>query len=188
MNHVMERWPHQQPTLRDDKVRLRPWTDADADGVYEACQDPDIQRYTNVPVPYRLEHAEFFVGPFQRNNWSARTGVGFAVTHAVTMKLLGACGLVGLDVTTGWSGVGYWIAPWARGRGAATRALGLVAAWAFEELGLREICAEVEDTNTASMRVAQVAGFHLTTDPPRWEEHRGERRLFLSFVRRWTQE
>jgi RimJ/RimL family protein N-acetyltransferase len=74
------------------------------------------------------------------------------------------------------------MAPWGRGRGAATRALRLLAEWALEEIGLREVYAEVEDTNAASMRVAQAAGFRLVNEPPRWEEHRGEPRLFLTLV------
>jgi RimJ/RimL family protein N-acetyltransferase len=181
---VVDQWPNQQPTLRGDAVLLRPWAAADAGEVYQACQDPEIQRYTTVPVPYLPEHAETFVGSFQRSHWMARTGVGFAVADAGTEQLLGACGLVGLDWPASWSGVGYWVAPWGRRRGVATCALRLLAQWALLELGLREIVAEVEDTNPASLRVAQAAGFRPAEKPSRWEEHRGEPRLFLTLVRR----
>ena len=43
--------PH--PPLADDVVVLRPFSLADVDRVTEACQDPDIQRFTTVPSPYR---------------------------------------------------------------------------------------------------------------------------------------
>ena len=53
--------PDARPTLIDGDLVLRPWQLADADAVYEACQDPIIQMYTTVPVPYTREHAEAFV-------------------------------------------------------------------------------------------------------------------------------
>jgi RimJ/RimL family protein N-acetyltransferase len=178
----MLRWPEVQPTLAEAVV-LRPWTDADVDEVFRACQDAEIQRYTNVPVPYLREHAEFFVGPFQATNWADRTGVGFAVTDGTDGALLGACGLIGVDLDADRSGVGYWTAPWGRGRGAASVALGLLAEWAIGQVGLLEVYAEVEEGNAASRRVAERAGFVRGDIEPRWEEHRGAQRLFLTFVR-----
>ena len=177
------RWPAVQPTLRDAEVVLRPWVEADADDVFRACQDADIQRFTNVPVPYLREHAESFVGPFQRSVWADRTGAGFAVTAAADGALQGACGLVGLDVAGRRSGVGYWIAPWARGQGVASRAVRLLSDWALAELGLHEVYAEVEESNAASRRAAERAGFRGGVVEPRWEEHRGAPRLFLTLTR-----
>jgi RimJ/RimL family protein N-acetyltransferase len=176
-------WPPDLPTITDGQVTLRAWRETDADDVHRACQDPDIQRYTQVPVPYLREHAEFFVGPFQRNNWNNRTGIGFAVTGPSGDNLLGACGLIGLDTEAAWTGVGYWIAPWARARGVGTRALRLLSDWALNELLLREVRAEIEDENTASRLVAERAGFVPSDSGPRWEEHRGSPRFFLNFVR-----
>ncbi len=55
--------------------------------------------------------------------------------------------------------VGYWVKREARGRGVATRALGLVARWALvdKELGRFQLRADV--ANEASQRVAEKAGF-----------------------------
>ena len=179
----MVRWPPVQPTLTGPVV-LRPWAEQDVDEVFRACQDSEIQRYTNIPVPYLRQHAEFFVGPFQRKNWADRSGAGFAVTDGDGEQLLGACGLVGVDLEARRSGVGYWVAPWGRGRGVATGALALLSAWATAEVGLRELYAEVEEANAASRRVAERAGFVQDDGEQRWEEHRGASRLFHVLVRR----
>jgi RimJ/RimL family protein N-acetyltransferase len=56
-------------------------------------------------------------------------------------------------------GLGYWIVPQARGRGAATAAVRLVVPWALEALGLRRLEAWVEPGNEASQRVLRGAGF-----------------------------
>ena len=55
--------------------------------------------------------------------------------------------------------IGYWLAPEARGRGAATRALRLLSAWTLREwpIGRLHLMADVD--NTASQAVAERAGF-----------------------------
>jgi RimJ/RimL family protein N-acetyltransferase len=56
--------------------------------------------------------------------------------------------------------VSYWLAPDGRGRGLATRALMLVAGWAFDVLGQQRLALQVEVQNLASQQVAQRCGFH----------------------------
>lgn len=55
--------------------------------------------------------------------------------------------------------VGYWVAPWARGRGVATAATRAVTRWAIEELGAKRVTLEAASTNYASQQVALNAGF-----------------------------
>ncbi len=48
--------------LHDGELVLRPWREEDADAVYEACQDVEIQHWIPaIPRPYTLEHARAFV-------------------------------------------------------------------------------------------------------------------------------
>jgi RimJ/RimL family protein N-acetyltransferase len=55
--------------------------------------------------------------------------------------------------------VSYFLAARARGRGLATRAVGLAARWAFGELGLARLELRAHPANEASHRVAERAGF-----------------------------
>jgi hypothetical protein len=59
-------------------VRLRPRRPDDVDAVFAACQDGEIQRWTEVPVPYLREHAESSVGAGAARTWTAG-GAAFAV-------------------------------------------------------------------------------------------------------------
>jgi RimJ/RimL family protein N-acetyltransferase len=54
--------------------------------------------------------------------------------------------------------VGYWIAPWARGRGIATEMTGLVAWWALGEQRFARVELRAATGNLASQRVAAKAG------------------------------
>jgi RimJ/RimL family protein N-acetyltransferase len=74
----------------------------------------------------------------------------------------GPLGLVSLRIAErdpGLAAVGYWLRPEARGRGAATVAVQLIARWAFDELGVERLELTTAPENVTSQRVAERAGF-----------------------------
>ncbi|PWR07426.1 GNAT family N-acetyltransferase [Micromonospora acroterricola] len=144
----------------EDGLLLRPWRGTDADAVHRACQDRDIQRWTTVPRPYLPEHAHGFVTDLSRRAWAEGTGAPFAVCDPASGDLLGSCGLVTID-GDGDGEIGYWTAPWARGRGVTVRAVRAVARWSFDTLGLRRLLWQAEVGNHASRLVALRAGFRI---------------------------
>jgi RimJ/RimL family protein N-acetyltransferase len=74
-------------------------------------------------------------------------------------RLAGSFSLLELDLGRGYGEIGYWVAPGARGRGVATRAVGLLHEWAVRELGLRRIEILPHAGNAASRRVAERCGY-----------------------------
>lgn len=140
----------------DGVVTLRHWRSSDAADVARACADQETARWLPVPVPYTVEAGVAYVDGIVPTQWSAGAAANVAVVDAADGELLGA---VGLTLREGIGEVGYWTAPWARGRGVAGRAATLHAGWGFEVLGLPrvELLADVE--NLASQRVAEKAGW-----------------------------
>lgn len=151
-------WPVTVPTLTDGSVMLRGWIDEDADAVYAACQDAEIQRWMDVPVPYLLEHAIQFIGEQSAGQWSSQKGAPFAITCPAHGGVLGSCGLVKVDARHLVAEVVYAVAPSARGGHVAQRAVGILCEWAFRELGMARLEFYIEAGNAASRAVAERVG------------------------------
>jgi RimJ/RimL family protein N-acetyltransferase len=167
------------PDLSDGVVRLRMPARSDVDAIHEACQDPAIIRFTRVPFPYSRLHAQAFVRNAQHE---LRTGSGVHVVAADprTDALLGVCGLV-LDRPRRSAEVGYWVAPWTRGRHVARRSVRQLVAWAFAEFDLRRVQLMADVRNVASQRVAEVCGFHREGVLRSFEDRLGDRIDYVMF-------
>lgn len=138
--------------------RLRALQPRDAEWIYRACQDPDIQRWTMVPRPYTREHADSFV--VDRGGELA----AYAIVTSLTDEPIGVAGLH--HVRGGVASVGYWVAPWGRGHGAAADALQILQSIISQQTQAHTVRALIAETNIASRRTAERAGFTLTGPDP----------------------
>ncbi len=176
------KWPREQPQLAGRAISLRPFEPTDADAIYDACQDPDIQRWTTVPVPYLHEHAESFAN--RRNDqWLAQLEVSYCIA-GLDDELLGAVGLVEVYPDGLTTEVGYWVAPAARGRRVASEAVALLIVWAKSELGFTAFELHIESGNIASLGVAQSLGATRRLPDPVPVDMRGELRSHERWVLR----
>jgi RimJ/RimL family protein N-acetyltransferase len=146
--------------LRADGLLLRQWRTEDVDEIFRACQDPLIQRWTGVPSPYEREHAEGYVRQSPLD-WAEGVRAPIGVFDEATGEMLGSSGLVRLDLAAGTGEIGYWTAPWARGRGVALAAARAVVRWAQDDLGLHRLLWRAEVGNHASRLVAARLGVHF---------------------------
>jgi RimJ/RimL family protein N-acetyltransferase len=137
-------------------VLLRPWREDDADAVWAALQDPDIQLWNGGGVRSQ-EDALALVR--RRADWSSGSNASWAVVDGASGDLLGSVSVHSIDRDQADAEIGYWTAPAARGRGVAPAAVDAASRWAFETLAVDriELCHAVE--NPASGRVAEKAGF-----------------------------
>lgn len=129
----------------------------DVDAMVVACNDPEARNMTELPAPYDRDHALEFITE------SAATGLADGSLTAFVVAghddhLLGVVSLHDIDESAVAS-VGYWVVPWARGRGVASAGLAALVGWAFDVVGLRRLVWQSLVGNLRSLHVATQAGF-----------------------------
>jgi RimJ/RimL family protein N-acetyltransferase len=154
------------PELHDDEIVLRAWSMADAEWYARCSQDPEIQRFTTDPADLTaadVAAAITALAPDPRH-------VGFLVADVSTGTRLGN---LAVDHADRAGEVSYWVAAEARGRGVATRALRLLAGWAFGafDIDVLRLCTHVD--KTASRAAAEWVGFTRVPSEDRTRVVRG---------------
>ena len=158
------------PVLAAGAVTMRRHVPEDREAIIEACRDEETWRWTTVPHPYEPAHADAYlartIGSEVDQEWP-RWAIEVAGRFA---------GNLGCSVDSGLAKVGYWVSPWARGRGVATLALWLACDWAFRDGGCTVVGWEALIGNDGSRRVAEKVGFQIKAEPlRRYVAQRGER-------------
>ncbi len=136
---------------------LRPLGPGDVDDIVAACRDEETLAWLPLPRPYERRHAEGFVGDIATAARESGRGIVFGID--VDGRLHGAIDLKSTDWVAGTTEIGYWVAPWGRGRGLAGRAARVLAEWALATHGLERVVVRAATGNRASQRAAEAAGF-----------------------------
>jgi RimJ/RimL family protein N-acetyltransferase len=150
--------PLPTPPLGDDFVALRPWREADIPAQLEAFSDPLFERYSDW-APRTAADALRYLAEHEAARSRGEQLELALVEPSDPNVLLGGASLNNVSLSQGRAGVGYWLAPDARGRGIATRAVRLLARWAFDSLGVARLELTCGPDNHASQHVATRCGF-----------------------------
>lgn len=144
--------------LTDGEIFLAaPAGQADAQAIYRICQDPDIQRWTIVPVPYQVSDAEYFVGELVPQAWKKESREWAIRLGAADASPIGMISM--RTPIDGRAEVGYYLSGEYRGQGYMHRAMELVVEHAFNDLGLEALTWGAAVGNWASWKTAWRMGF-----------------------------
>jgi len=148
------------PVLETERLRLRPLSHNDADGVMAIFGSPEVLRYLNLPPTDTREKAigliDWLAGNFQRQE-----GIDWGITLRGENDLIGLCGAYAWERGDCHVDLGYHILPGRWGQGYATEAARAVIGWCFDNLDVHRIQADCTDGNQGSEAVLLKCGFRV---------------------------
>ncbi|WP_338703290.1 GNAT family protein [Streptomyces sp. Q6] len=146
------------PTLQTARLRLRPFTEADADPLYALHSDAHVMRYWDSPPWTERARADRFVTRCQKIA-DEGTGARVAIDRASDGAFVGWCGLTEWNPEYRSASLGYCLKEAMWGHGYATEAAHALLRWAFDTLDLNRVQAEADTRNEGSARVLEKVGF-----------------------------
>jgi len=148
-------------TLATTRLLLRPLCETDANAVYAIRSDPQVMRYHSSGPWTSLEPARALI---MRDTAAMACGehlrLGLTlIGDAADAALLGSCCLFHLDRDNRRAEIGYELHRSAWGQGYMHEALHALLGYAFSEMGLNRIEADIHPDNLASARTLDKLGF-----------------------------
>jgi RimJ/RimL family protein N-acetyltransferase len=144
--------------LTDGVIVVRPRHVADLDAIAAASRDPETLRWLDDP-PMDAEARRTSMSRVE-GAWRSGHAAPLTIADAVTDR---AVGIINVQFRTDdVASVAYSVFPSRRGHGIASRAVLLVADWAFRDLGVTQLLLEADEANAASIRVAEKCQFYRT--------------------------
>lgn len=138
-------------------VRLEPFAVPHLEEAAAIMADPAVLRFTRIPVPTPPGFPLTFLGLYEQGRRDG-TREAFAIVDGAG-SLLGIAVAPRIDRAGRTAELGYVVAPAARGRGVATRALRLLTEWGFGEVGALRLELLIGVENEPSKRVAARCGY-----------------------------
>jgi len=154
----MTRMPLPTPTLHTARLRLRPFTGADADPLFALHSSAHVLRYWDAPPWSDRARADRFIAAC-RQMAEDGSGARLALERASDGAFVGWCALSRWNPDHRSAAIGYVLDEAAWGQGYATEAARAVLQWAFDALDLNRVQAETDTRNVASARVLEKLGF-----------------------------
>ncbi len=154
-----------EQSLTDGVIRVRRLEPHDAAAFVDGTADAQVRQFAHLPLDEYTEQIflEQLRGVIADGLRDGNLAV-LAVVDAATDEFLGSITLFDVDYTRGRAETGFWVTPASRGRGAAVRAVKLVAQWATQ-LGIVELIARADAANRPSCTVLERAEFTLVDGP-----------------------
>jgi RimJ/RimL family protein N-acetyltransferase len=171
--------------LRSERVFVRLLEDADAEALFESIEESrePLERWTlwakdQVGVADSLAYIRR-----SQADWLLRRRLPVGIFDSASGRLLGCCGLEGMDWQKRAFEIGYWVRASAEGHGYVQDAVRLLTTLAFERFGANRVQIRMDPRNARSERVAQRAGYVLEatipTAPVDGTDHSSDRHIYV---------
>lgn len=146
------------PTLDTERLRLRPFAPDDLDALYAIYADAEVARYLSHPAWTSIDQARtklaLMLAP-------SAEGLDLAIERRNDGELLGGVTIFSIHAESRRGELGYTLGRAHWGKGYAREAVAAFVTWAYSELGLHRLEADIDPRNRASATLLERLGFTL---------------------------
>ena len=146
------------PTIGTDRLSLRWISPADTDAFYAIYSNPEVMRYWSTPPLADRESAAQLITKIEAD-WKSRAILKWGIARLTDNQLIGSITLFNLDFDHRRCEIGYALGRAYWGQGYMNEALNAVLKFAFEDLKLHRIEADVDPRNANSIKTVERLGF-----------------------------
>lgn len=146
------------PTIEASRIRLRYLEEADTDALFDIFSDREAMRYWSAPPFTKRSEATELLAEIH-DCFRQKTLFEWGIEQKYDGRIIGTATLSHLDEQNRRAEVGYALNRQFWGRGFVNEALTALFDFAFAELNLHRIEADVDPQNAASIRVLERLGF-----------------------------
>lgn len=151
-------WGDALPTLATERLRLRHVTAADLEALFAVFGDPEVMRYWSHGAWTERSQAEAYRKSIQ-DHFEARTLFQWGIARAEDDRLIGTTTLYQLVPGQRRAEIGIILGRESWGQGLGTETLQALITFAWEELQLHRLEADVDPVNRGSLALFLKLGF-----------------------------
>lgn len=150
--------PDTLPSLTTARLSLRAMRPGDAQAIFEMFSHPEVMRYWSSPPMQALVEAQDYIT--RMNAYIAeRDSLNWAIARQSDDILIGMASLFNVSHQNYRAEIGYALGRPAWGQGYMHEALTSIVSYAFAQLNLIRLEADIDPRNSASQRTLERLGF-----------------------------
>ena len=146
------------PTIAATRVALRWLTEADIDALFSVFSDPTVMRFWSSPSLPRRADARKLLGDIH-DSFRKKELFQWGLVRQDDDFVIGTCTLAHLDASNRRAEIGFALGREHWGNGYMGEALNALVGFAFRDLDLHRLEADVDPRNVASIRILEKLGF-----------------------------
>lgn len=151
-------FPQSKARLRTRSTNLRWWDEEDVDPLFELRSDPETMRYIGVEPMTERKEAEKYIQKY-KDRFDQREAVTWCIADKKTDKMLGYVTIFQIDHGHHFAKVGYALLRKHVSKGIMSEVLPAVIRYAFDEMNLHRLEANIDSRNIASEKLLIKCGF-----------------------------
>jgi RimJ/RimL family protein N-acetyltransferase len=146
------------PTINAERISLRPLRNRDTDSIYAIYSDPEVMRYWgSTPMSHPAQAAQLLNEV--QTDLKHRRSLQWGVARRSDDRIVGTLAFFHVDVIAKKAEIGFALGRAYWKNGYMLEALQAALRYAFAEMKLRRIEADVDPRNSSSIRVLERLGF-----------------------------